>query len=679
MKFTTGVGLLLLLFNIGAFLNSYAQEVPPFVYDVENTGADCTMPPLLSFADLPIVEPLTDPFEWSDGSGRDTAFTSWEHRRNEIKAEIENYEIGLKPDRPDTISASYSNDTLRVFVTENGKTLTLTSRIILPEGTGPFPGVIGVNFGMITLPDSIFTNRDIAIISFNHNDASIYNTPSLSDPYYKLYPELYGNSGQYSAWAWGVSRLIDGLELVQGDLPIDLEHLAINGCSYAGKLAIFAGAYDERIALTLAQESGGGGAAAWRVSETLEGVETLGNTSHVWFKESMFQFAGDNVSKLPHDHHELLAMIAPRAALITGNPSYVWLADESGYVSCVAAKKVWENFGISDRFGYSIIADHPHCQVPEVQIPEIVAFVDKFLLGDTLANTDVTTNPYNYVIPEYWTVWWGTGEPEFPILDRGESEEVWFEAECANVGPAWNVRLDTAASNESYVIPKPGLTSISHAPADSGAAIYFPFTVNTDTTFYIFGRVNCPTANSDSYWLKVDDRAFIKVYGFVSDGWEWKEMTSFNLTAGEHTLAIAYCREGIKLDKICISVFGYPPGEKGEPAEFICEADTTTQPYNPPQSLDVTNTDDTYALGQNYPNPFNNKTVITFEIPQGAYVSLKVYSLLGEEIAELAGKECAAGKHKVEFDARNLSQGIYFYVIRVDKYLANRRMTIQNK
>jgi cephalosporin-C deacetylase-like acetyl esterase len=49
------------------------------------------------------------------------------------------------------------------------------------------------------------------------------------------------------------------LESVQDVLPIDLKHLAVTGCSYTGKLALIAGAFDERIALTIAQESGGGG------------------------------------------------------------------------------------------------------------------------------------------------------------------------------------------------------------------------------------------------------------------------------------------------------------------------------------------------------------------------------------------------------------------------------------
>ncbi len=171
---------------------------------------------------------------------------------------------------------------------------------------------------------------------------------------------------------------------------IDLSHLAISGCSFAGKMALFAGAFDERIALTIAREPGGGGVNAWRVSETLENVETLGRTNYAWFLESMRQFAGKNVNRLPIDHHELAALIAPRALLVLGNTDYEWLAEESNYVSCQAARMVWKAFGIEDRMGFSIQGGHMHCMLPKSQYPEVEAFIDKFLLGKTDVDTFVT-------------------------------------------------------------------------------------------------------------------------------------------------------------------------------------------------------------------------------------------------------------------------------------------------
>lgn len=366
---------------------------------------------LLNIEELPVIKPLTDPFEWSDKSGRSTKFEDWKKRRTEIKAEIEHYEIGEKPNRPENITASFINDTLTVNITKNGNTLTLTSYILLPEGDGPFPAVIGIGRGSGSLPEGVFSTRNIAQITFNFTQVMSHTQKRGSEPINKLYPKL-EYIGAYSAWSWGISRIIDGLELVSDDLNIDLQHLAITGCSFAGKMALFAGAFDERIALTIAQEPGGGGAASWRVSETLGNVETLARTSHAWFIEDLFKFS-NSVPKLPYDHHELMAMVAPRALLILGNPDYEWLADESGYVSSRAAHEVWKTFGVGDRFGFSIVSGHNHCALPDSQKPEVEAFVEKFLLGNTEANTNVQKHPFNNVNYEQWYNWWGNKEPDF--------------------------------------------------------------------------------------------------------------------------------------------------------------------------------------------------------------------------------------------------------------------------
>jgi len=668
------VGILLLLLNMYVVLNSFGQEVPPLVYDVENTGVDCTKPPLPTIDELPIVEPLTDPFEWSDGSGRDTTFASWLRRRAEISAEIQNYEIGPKPVRPDTITASYAGDSLTVNITENGQTLTLTSHVILPSGDGPFPAVIGMGSGSGSLPPEIFTSRNVALIPFNFWEVMAWQQVRGSEPINRLYPDL-AYMGAYSAWSWGISRLIDGLELVQSDLKIDLTHLAVTGCSFAGKMALFAGAFDERIALTIAQESGGGGAAAWRVSQTLGNVETLGATSHVWFMNSMFQFAGNNVSKLPEDHHELVAMVAPRALLVIGNPDMVWLAEESGYVSSRAAKQVWDTFGVPDRMGFSFVGGHGHCSLPTSQYPEVEAFVDKFLLGDTTANTNITTNPYEYVDHQRWINWWGTDNPVFPDRDAFGTESVWLEPECGTVGSNWKI-VEGGGASVGYLTVISGLNSTEEVPADSASDIYIPFTVNTDTTFYVFERSHCTDENNDSYWVKMDDGDFVKYDGLYYDGgWAWKTLGSYDLTAGEHTLTIAYCEDGAKLDKICVSSYRYYPSLRGDTAVNICVPDYT----QPPTGLNLIESTEGYALGQNYPNPFNENTNIPFEIHTDTYVSLKVYNILGEEIAELAGRKYSQGEHTIGFDAQNLSKSIYYYTIKTDKFSASRKMIIQTE
>lgn len=544
---------------------------PPLVYSVENTGARFPLPVLPAIEDLPTVAPLTDPLMWSDGSGRVTKFEEWARRRAEIKAEIEHYEIGRKPPRPEKITASYEGRRLAVRVTVGGETLTLTSAIELPSGDGPFPAVIGVMTGYGSLPGDVFRSRKIAGITFNFGQVMSHTQRRGREPINRLYPDA-THMGAYCAWSWGISRLIDGLELVREDLPIDLKRLAVTGCSFAGKMALFAGAFDERIALTIAQEPGGGGAAAWRVSETLGKVETLGATSHAWFMERMFRFSGRNVAKLPMDHHELVAMVAPRALLVLGNPDYAWLADESGYVSCRAAHEVWKAFGVGDRFGFSFVAGHGHCQLPARQRPEVEGFVDRFLLGREDAKTEFTVSPYEGVDHSRWIAWWGKGEPVLAKRDMAEIETVALEAEGGAVGSRWETRSDRGASNGSYVVVKPGTQSIQRAPTGSESTVKLSFSVKAAGRYSVFARVDCPSADDDSFWVKVDDGAFRMANGLGTRGWSWVKLDMIALKAGEHTLTIAYREDGAKLDKISISNDRYAPDGLGEPARNIGEA-----------------------------------------------------------------------------------------------------------
>ena len=369
---------------------AFGQTVIPLVYDKECMNDNYQIPEMPSIDKLPEITTLPDPFAWADGSGRSTDFKDWERRRFEIACQLQYYELGMKPVvSKDSIEATLDNDTLRIVVHENGETLLLTAPIKYPKGDGPFPAIIGIGRPTGSLPYQLFDKKSIAQITFNFAQVMSHTQKRGTEPINRLYPNQ-TDMGAYCAWSWGVSRLIDGLEKLGKKSRIDLSHLAISGCSFAGKMALFAGAFDERIALTIAQEPGGGGVDAWRVSETLGNVETLGRTSYAWFLESMRRFAGNNVNRLPIDHHELAALIAPRALLVLGNTDYEWLAEESNYVSCQAARMVWKAFGIEDRMGFSIQGGHMHCMLPESQYSEVESFIDRFLLGKTNVDTSVT-------------------------------------------------------------------------------------------------------------------------------------------------------------------------------------------------------------------------------------------------------------------------------------------------
>jgi len=345
------------------------------VGSVENSGSNCTVTAgaLLS-ADN---KDMPNPFAMHDGTIISTK-AQYECRRNEVKADLEKYEIGPKQDpSTSTVKATLSGKTLTVNITTSSGTMSLTSAVtgsgscvLITMDTAP-----SLVTGCTTVP---FTSSQVVK---SEQDSTQYQT----DPFYKVYPSLWGKIGNYSAWSWGISRLIDGIEQVQTQLNVDVTKIAVHGCSYAGKMALFGGALDERVALTVVEESGGGGIDSWRMSQeyvdrTGMQVEKIDNTNYGWFMPSMQKL---DPYKLPHDHHELIAMIAPRAVVILGNDEYVWLGDESGYKSTMAAIQVFTALGVPNNIGYDFTSNHPHCGPPATQMNSVNAFVNRFLKGGT--------------------------------------------------------------------------------------------------------------------------------------------------------------------------------------------------------------------------------------------------------------------------------------------------------
>ena len=361
----------------------------PLVFKAENTFALYKKPSLPPADKLPIIRELPDPLKGVK------KYKDWGKRRAEIAAQIQHYGIGEKPAvSAEQVKARMDGDTLIVDVTVNGQTLTLRSEIRYPK-TGEAPYAVMIGTSGISLPRKLFEDRPIATMVFHEKQVNDYGQFGRHHErgehnFDRLYPDLKDN-GAYSEWAWGLSRIIDGLQQLGPEVTkIDTQQIGVTGCSYAGKMALYCGAFDERVALTIAQEPGGGGAAAWRVSHTLDEVESLDRTDYHWFKESQLEnFHGDSVYRLPYDQHELCALVFPRALLLLGTPDYKWLADEAMLPSAQAARKVWERFGVADRMGWSIVDGHGHCQLPDSQVPEVQAFIDRFLLGRVADTSDV--------------------------------------------------------------------------------------------------------------------------------------------------------------------------------------------------------------------------------------------------------------------------------------------------
>ena len=85
---------------------------------------------------------------------------------------------------------------------------------------------------------------------------------------------------------------------------------------------------------------------------------------------------------------------------------------------------------------------------------------------------------------------------------------------------------------------------------------------------------------------------------------------------------------------------------------------------------------DEFKLSQNYPNPFNPSTKISFQIPNNELVTLKIYDVVGQEVKTLVNKEMQKGKYDIDFNASQLSSGIYFYRIQAGKFIDTKKLIL---
>ena len=83
-----------------------------------------------------------------------------------------------------------------------------------------------------------------------------------------------------------------------------------------------------------------------------------------------------------------------------------------------------------------------------------------------------------------------------------------------------------------------------------------------------------------------------------------------------------------------------------------------------------------YKLYHNYPNPFNPTTILRYDLPEEIKVVLKVYNILGEEVATLINDEKVAGSYEVSWDANNLGSGVYFYRIQAGSFVETKKMVL---
>src|SRR5690349_16763981 len=234
-------------FQAGAATGGLALTAP-----VEDSGAGCSVSLPGSF---PANSLLPDPFTRLDGT-RIASTSDWTCRREEILQLAEKTIYGTKPAKPASVTGTVSSTNITVNVSNNGHSASFSASVSLPSGTGPFPAVV-VYAGVADT--ATIQGAGVAVINYDPYQVGAEGTARTNKQgaFYTLYGSS-SSTGLLMAWAWGVSRIIDVIQQSGGSI-LRADAMGVTGCSRFGKGAITAGAFDQRIALTMPIESGTAG------------------------------------------------------------------------------------------------------------------------------------------------------------------------------------------------------------------------------------------------------------------------------------------------------------------------------------------------------------------------------------------------------------------------------------
>ncbi|HYP99249.1 MAG TPA: hypothetical protein VER96_11325, partial [Polyangiaceae bacterium] len=332
---------------------------------------------------------LPDLFKKADGTMM-TKKSEWACRRAELKKAVETFIHGEKPGTPATVTGSVTATAIKVHVEHMGKTIDFSVSVSIPAGaTQPAAAIIGLGGG--SLDAGILKSEGVATINYDNNKLS-----SEADRT-GLFSTIYGTTSGASAqvgWAWGVSRIIDVLDIEKKagrNNIIDPKAIGVTGCSRLGKGAFTIGAFDERIALGIPQESGTGGVSAFRVVNTApmgpngkpaQSLDSAWSEAQGWFG-TMFGSNRSKVNTIPADTHFLVAMYAPRGLLVLDNSRIGELCATCQHAATADAAEMYKALGVEKNIEYNggnPTDPHNHCTFyPDTQGEPLKRAIRAFL------------------------------------------------------------------------------------------------------------------------------------------------------------------------------------------------------------------------------------------------------------------------------------------------------------
>ncbi|MCH2202944.1 MAG: acetylxylan esterase [Fuerstiella sp.] len=341
---------------------------------------------------------LPDPLTTNDGLSVNSAEVWRSVRRQEILRLFEQHVFGRLPrinvrlrvrthERREIMDHSAIREQQTVYLTDDDTGPSIDVLIYTPtKSAGPIPAFLGLNFSgnhtvdadpAVRLPKSwVRRNPRMKTISNHASElsrglqAGRWDVGQIVSRGYGLVTAYYGDidpdfddgfqngihqldpengtaraddaGGSISAWAWGLSRILDTLETHS---QIDGQRVAVFGHSRLGKTSLWAGATDERFRLVISNNSGCGGAALSRrrYGETVKRINTA--FPH-WFCRKHWEY-NDKETSLPIDHHQLLALMAPRPVYVASAQDDRWADPYGEMLSLYHAGPVYALFGKS--------------------------------------------------------------------------------------------------------------------------------------------------------------------------------------------------------------------------------------------------------------------------------------------------------------------------------------------
>ncbi len=312
-------------------------------------------------ADDQALEKLVDrlpPLFPEEVSSAQLSVSEWEALREAWASTLQYFEYGHMPPKPDRVWATETVERELPLggISEQRMTLLIGTytrlpmrvALYLPPGEGPFSILIREEhaLGHIEEVPSVL-ERGYGFLEYAREDLDP-DRPNVIGPAQAAYPEY--DWATLAVWAWGGMRVVDYLE-TRDDIRMD--QLGIIGHSRGGKMALLAGALDDRFGLVVANGSGAGGAGSYVVEDgKCESLEMITRPSRFgyWFHGRLRWFV-DRRESLPFDQHFLKALVAPRALLCTEAREDLWANPRGTLVSSLAANKAFERFGVSERNG----------------------------------------------------------------------------------------------------------------------------------------------------------------------------------------------------------------------------------------------------------------------------------------------------------------------------------------